>query len=960
MSLPLIIKSEGYTLEELQRSFSNAQNMQPVLALQKRPSVEFYKEIHAFLGRWEYTRNASKTAIGRFYIAIDPYLRQRDFRPINAYRFVSQQKTEREGFSTEPLMPAVKLQEDAEQDSELQISNTSAIYEEPTGKEDLPKTMEAIEALKCKYERKIGSLQRRAEIREEEIHALQNELEMILQTSVADESLTEDNDYELPNTDFHQQEKERCDSQYSLHTKSGKSYSTSTRKLYYNLLVAGMPPGNISPTIKIILQQFLPDTDISAIKLPKQSCAQYMRRDELKTINDVHKAITLTKDSGPFHLNSDGTTLKQHKIATATINNLVLSVHELPSGAAEQIAKGISMELEHLRKIARLLNLPNADCINWGLVASSTSDSAATQKKFNEIVQKLKEEDTQKFGHFPAESGPKLVSNFCAMHLGVNLRKAFLQGSDSSMQLSEATAVTRPYPETDTIVHEFCKVFGTKGTPEYSIGVTSFPDFLEIGVETVPDQQSEYYRSCLTVTLERQVGSRYFVTASNAAKLFYLRDAACDYLKHFRKNKLEKDVYEKLHDENIMAGVKVDGLMFVHVYADLVTLAKSKELGKSAFDMNLHYLELDGFLEQLESDSSVALDPHTQVFTTEKRLYDNTPYNHRQQSANIKVYKRLFRPDPSWDKLLVQKLCKGAVTMRCKLHTYAKDYLPTGKYWDPPDDIKQVLQGIAPSNDICESILGLNDYLQSALTNASQRTKSNLIEAKKNKTIAWLNAQPTENQQNFIEMATKQRQTVAMESKRQMASVKAQRQQVMKETMEKQIEKDLKLQQIRNELTGAFLVISKTHLQSALTEIENDRHMSTLQKTEKQRELIKTQYKIRKTILEQNGIRMCFTRGGKNVPLQQLITEFEKIVDSNPIDPLPPNFSTDIIPQLVGKEISHRFYDKKKKEYTWYTGLVLHYDDKSGHYEVAYTGEEEHSFFNLRIDYAIGDLKILK
>lgn len=105
---------------------------------------------------------------------------------------------------------------------------------------------------------------------------------------------------------------------------------------------------------------------------------------------------------------------------------------------------------------------------------------------------------------------------------------------------------------------------------------------------------------------------------------------------------------------------------------------------------------------------------------------------------------------------------------------------------------------------------------------------------------------------------------------------------------------------------------------------------------------------------------MCFTRGGKNVPLQQLITEFEKIVDSNPIDPLPPNFSTDIIPQLVGKEISHRFYDKKKKEYTWYTGLVLHYDDKSGHYEVAYTGEEEHSFFNLRIDYAIGELKILK
>ena len=48
--------------------------------------------------------------------------------------------------------------------------------------------------------------------------------------------------------------------------------------------------------------------------------------------------------------------------------------------------------------------------------------------------------------------------------------------------------------------------------------------------------------------------------------------------------------------------------------------------------------------------------------------------------------------------------------MRDSLHSYPKDFLPpSGKYWDPSEDVKKILQQIRPSNDICESILGLND-----------------------------------------------------------------------------------------------------------------------------------------------------------------------------------------------------------------------------------------------------------
>ena len=50
--------------------------------------------------------------------------------------------------------------------------------------------------------------------------------------------------------------------------------------------------------------------------------------------------------------------------------------------------------------------------------------------------------------------------------------------------------------------------------------------------------------------------------------------------------------------------------------------------------------------------------------------------------------------------------------MREKLCTYAQDQLPGGKYWDPSEaNIRHILRELKPSNNLCESILGLNDYL---------------------------------------------------------------------------------------------------------------------------------------------------------------------------------------------------------------------------------------------------------
>lgn len=162
--------------------------------------------------------------------------------------------------------------------------------------------------------------------------------------------------------------------------------------------------------------------DTSKLQLPKKTCASYMRREELKTINDAHKAKTLceysTKQKGLL-LNTDGTTKQQKKLGGTVVNNMVLGVNELDDGKGASAIADISSEFETLRRTAHALHLPNPNSINWTLVLSSTSDSASTQKKMNKLIEDCRLADKEKYG--PANNDIEaldLIETFCSMHLG--------------------------------------------------------------------------------------------------------------------------------------------------------------------------------------------------------------------------------------------------------------------------------------------------------------------------------------------------------------------------------------------------------------------------------------------------------------------------------------------------------------------------------------------------------------
>lgn len=134
-------------------------------------------------------------------------------------------------------------------------------------------------------------------------------------------------------------------------------------------------------------------------------------------------------------------------------------------------------------------------------------------------------------------------------------------------------------------------------------------------------------------------------------------------------------------------------------------------------------------MEEVEEDPEMTMKTDLNVFASEERLYGKEKkVNHRLHTSYKVVEERIFSKEQSDETPL---LASGASAMKEKLTTYAQNQLPGGKYWEPDPEIKAVLKTLKPNNDVCESILGLIDYLSTAIPNMHQMSRSNLVQVKK-------------------------------------------------------------------------------------------------------------------------------------------------------------------------------------------------------------------------------------
>ena len=207
--------------------------------------------------------------------------------------------------------------------------------------------------------------------------------------------------------------------------------------------------------------------------------------------------------------------------------------------------------------------------------------------------------------------------------------------------------------------------------------------------------------------------------------------------------------------------------------------------------------------------------------------------------------------------------------MGLKLKTYKADQLPGGKFWSPSHAISEALKDLDPTNDACESILGLNDWLQKGTPNMSQRTVSAMVQTMKNGTMAWLSSQPDNKKDEIVELDRRNSARTRLEEK----EIKEEHRLLRKRHREAEEEKG-RLKRIRTEKR-------REELQRTEKIISIDEALENVQgRTPKQREaaqlnLLKKQIQVR-----QPDKRVCLSDKGKKKTVEDMRKEIEEMIDN--------------------------------------------------------------------------------
>ena len=522
----------------------------------------------------------------------------------------------------------------------------------------------------------------------------------------------------------------------------------------------------------------------------------------------------------------------------------------------------------------------------------------------------------------------------------------------------------------DLFVKELAKLFGHLGTPEYCHGASVFRVFLEAKTrETIGDEQN-YYLSAQKVVLERQIGNRYYVTSCNAGRLYFLCKAFIAFLEEQKLikelNQLELTCLQKLHDSLLLTNLRLEGLMFDKVYADLMILVKSSDMKKTAIDMRSHYEELLNFFSTVITEPEVFLDSNVQVFTSESLLYgESKKFNHRLHEKYICVRQVLYESCDSDEAALLPLVSAVSKAMHLKLQQYMKDYLPGGQYHNPDSHVHSVLSKLQPHNDRSESAFGLNDWLNKILPNMAQSTRSTMIEFSFNNTMKWLKDQGEEQKKALLVLAQEQRKAVLQESREASKYVFErklhQRSEAIKLAHAKRAKKEKKVESIKSH----HLITTVTELNCLVANVTSLSIPKPVQDTEL-REMVKTQKLLRTLVYNQKGIKLKLSSNGKLRPIQDLLKDLATVISTKPVavrrkehaqahQQLYTIFTKPLL--LKGIHIKHRF--EENDDLKWYEGVVVSINKKEVLICYNEDGEYQFTLEEIKEDFYSGDLVIL-
>jgi hypothetical protein len=584
----------------------------------------------------------------------------------------------------------------------------------------------------------------------------------------------------------------------------------------------------------------------------------------------------LTKDVGTTLCSDEASKLGKKVITMALTdsngNNFALGLRDLKTKSSSDTLEVFRQMLDD---VTTRLKETRSEAGKELLLAIrfTMSDRAATEKKFNELLQDLINEVLPTFrrvGHqLEAEDAAVAfpVKNFfCGLHIMGQMATTVSAAS----LVAEKGHFNGPGPihnptfrisgesDANRLVRTVCKAFA-RGADEKNGVFGKLDGFLK------PILKEKFQARSLPLTPYR--GSRFNVLFHNSSVLYCLHPYLLDFLTTNHNNGLTASVFHDLQQPYYVAMVRSFAILSKLYMKPMWAMLEDRDV--DIVQMGKYYSSMVSSLE-------------TATENPELLLQGQSPFPEHYLRRD-EWWEEVFKVSEDYDSMTLTSLGITVPTLASLLKHHLKDHLPGGIHEQLESS---EVHGVPKHNKFCESLFAYWDHLLRFRPNISTLTAEAFTLFAMNKTGQWLQAMDEVERNKVIRQAQKDTKELKNKYKERQEEIRRHR----RESLEKERQERERKQRERAVEISALCV--KLEALGGLWDSDGDvgeglKKLKLGERSDDKRKLdaIKVQLQYRRKVLQQkvtDAKLWCFSEGKLNFTVTQM-TEKLKIVIRQPI-----------------------------------------------------------------------------
>ena len=703
---------------------------------------------------------------------------------------------------------------------------------------------------------------------------------------------------------------------FDLFDESSKRYSAELKQCVFELLTNNVSCGKVASVIESVLRlagrraNKLPgrtsimEMNIQRLVLAQKQLAEVFAKQEDTTL--------ITDETSKF-----GAAYMGYEASDSDGNTWVLGLRHIETKSADntlKVFKELLSDIDERSHVAQ--NGVSRDILQH--ITATMSDRAATESKFNDILQEYRKSVLpMTYAHYdefsPAEraSLETLCNFFCGLHALVNFATATQAAVteaekglfDGEPPIFQSSFRKVSEPGSCRLVRTASKAFAAGGDDKSGC----FGPFRRYVTPFL--KQKKLY----SVPLVPYRGSRFNILFENAACVFFLAEQMTSFLEGYgTHNQLLKAVLHDLKTREYLAGVKALGLISRLVTSPLWLVLEDKSV--HILDMNVYYADLTNFFADVTQNLGDFMSGDLLPFGTKTKVQSDV------------ITESLLQPS-EFDATVETVLGVVFPALAVLSQRLFRDHLPGGKYDGAGPAIWQKTKSSPKTSKFAESVFGSLDQLLRCKPNLSIIAGEAYIMFANNKTLQWLQSKDSGDRARLLTEASKERKAVHIAFKaRQRAIEDSQR-----ATVEAKIRKQEAATQQRLKLQQQYTA-NIIHYGLWQTPDEVDNMLASYPSNAQQIKAMTAQIQFRRDVLNQKpSQRSLFSKTKKdsattkrtNLSVPELAYNLKELVKESAVEDQQSGEARHL---LVGKRVKHRFVSKDTSGHdviTWFFGKII-------------------------------------